>query len=129
MNERASVFDNVPDFDVGDFKPKAPKAEEKKPPVETLRAISVASNFPSREAPAAVPIAPPAPAVEAKREQRRYRTGRNVQLNIKADQDTLDLFYTIADTQGWVLGETLERAVEALHEKLSGVTMKDSGGQ
>ena len=128
MSERASVFDNLADFDVGGFTPKPPKAEEKKIPTEAVRAISVAANFPSREAPA--PVAAPKPVVEpeTRREQRRYRTGRNVQLNIKVDSGTLDTFYKIADAQGWVLGETLEQAVKALQEKLSASTMKESGG-
>lgn len=113
MNDRASVFDNSADFDVSGFTPKEPKVQEKKIPVEKVRAISEAANFPSREA-----AAPPVPAVEVQREQRRYRTGRNVQLNIKVKSETLEAFYNIADRQGWVLGETLERAVKALQDEL-----------
>jgi hypothetical protein len=113
MNDRASIFDNGADFDVSGFAPKEPKVQEKKIPVEKVRAISEAANFPSREA-----VAPPAPAAEVQREQRRYRTGRNVQLNIKVKSETLDAFYNLADTEGWVLGETLERAVKALQNEL-----------
>lgn len=122
MSERAGIFESGPDFDVSGFAPKQPTPPEKKPPVETVRAISEAARFPSREA------APPPPApVEAKRDQRRYRTGRNVQLNIKVKAETLDAFYKIADREGWVLGETLERAVKALDENLQRSKMKDSG--
>ena len=64
---------------------------------------------------------------EVKRDQRRYRTGRNVQLNIKVKAETLEAFYKIADREGWVLGETLERAVKALDESLKPAKMKDSG--
>ena len=42
-----------------------------------------------------------------------------MQLNIKATQDTVDLFYRLTDAQGWVLGETLERALEALERELA----------
>ena|SRR5579862_4078115 len=122
MSERAGIFDNGVDFDVSGFAPKQPAPQEKKPPVETVRALSEAARFPSREA------APPPPVVvEVKRDQRRYRTGRNVQLNIKVKAVTLDAFYKIADREGWVLGETLERAVQALDESLQRAKMKDSG--
>jgi hypothetical protein len=55
-----------------------------------------------------------------KREPRRYRTGRNIQLNIKARAEIIDAFYGIADRKGWVLGETFERAVAALERELAG---------
>jgi hypothetical protein len=128
MTERAGIFDSNMEFDVAGFAPK-PKVQEKKPPVETVRAISEAANFPSREA----TPPQPKPAVEPPREQRRYRTGRNVQLNIKVKSDTLENFYKIADAQGWVLGETLERAVKALQDALDaknerfGETQKPAG--
>lgn len=48
--------------------------------------------------------------------QRRRRTGRNVQFNIKAKPETIAAFYEVADANGWGLGETLEHAV-ALLEK------------
>jgi hypothetical protein len=56
--------------------------------------------------------------LQAQREPRRHRTGRNVQFNVKAAQDTVDAFYEISDRNGWVLGETLEKALAALHETL-----------
>jgi hypothetical protein len=40
------------------------------------------------------------------------------QLNIKVRSETLDAFYSIADAEKWVLGETLERAVAALQKDL-----------
>ena len=65
---------------------------------------AAAAGFKSREAPS------------PKGEQRRRRTGRNVQFNIKARAETIEAFCAIADAQGWGLGETLEQAV-ALLEK------------
>jgi hypothetical protein len=41
------------------------------------------------------------------------------QLNIKVRSETLDAFYSIADAEKWVLGETIERAVAALQKELS----------
>lgn len=129
MSDRAGIFDDK-DFDVSGFEPKKPKATDKKIPIETVRAVSEAANFPSREAapaaaapataPAAAPAAPAAAPAKpaAKRKRRRYRTGRNVQLNIKVKSETVDAFYALADSQGWVLGETLERAIDALKASL-----------
>jgi len=118
MTDRASVFDNSTDFDVSGFTPRPPKAAEKKIPAEAVRAISEAANFPSREAVKPPPPPAPVPKLEVKRELRRYRTGRNVQLNIKVSAETLEAFYNIADREGWVLGEALEHAVKALQDAL-----------
>ena len=108
--ERASVFDD--EVDISDFAPKAGDAPA--PPPEQIRTVSQAVNFRSREP----KPAPTVPAAPPRREQRRYRTGRNVQLNIKARSEAIDSFYAIADGQGWVLGEAFERAVEALQREL-----------
>jgi hypothetical protein len=112
MSERASIFDGDSDFDVSKFAPKQskPKTETS---AEAVRAMAENSDFRSRE---------PAPAPKkatAEKERRRYTTGRNVQLNIKVRSETLDAFYSIADAEKWVLGETLERAVSALQKELS----------
>ena len=49
--------------------------------------------------------------------QRRFRTGRNQQLNIKATEQTVQKFYRLADDANIPLGELLERALTALEEK------------
>jgi hypothetical protein len=111
MSERASIFDDGGDFDVSAFAPKQSKAKTETS-AEAVRAVAEKSEFRSRE---------PAPAPKkttAERERRRYTTGRNVQLNIKARSETLDAFYSIADAEKWVLGETLERAVAALQREI-----------
>ncbi len=54
--------------------------------------------------------------VEPIRQQRRHRTGRNQQLNIKATDQTVTKFYRIADEANITLGEVLERALTALEE-------------
>ena len=42
-----------------------------------------------------------------------------MQLNVKVRTETLDAFHRIADGQGWLLAETLERALDALERDLS----------
>ena len=109
--ERASIFDADSDLDVSGFTPRP--VEEPAVRREQVRAVSEAASFRSRE-----PRQPTLPTAPPRREQRRYRTGRNVQINIKARAETLEAFYAIADDQGWVLGEAFEHAVEALQRAL-----------
>ena len=111
---RASIFDEGADqdLDLTGFEPKKARAERPAESPEKVRALSEANHFPSR-APAR-PQPPESPPL-----RRGRRTGRNMQLNIKATQDTVDLFYRLTDSQGWVLGETLERALEALERELT----------
>jgi hypothetical protein len=52
-------------------------------------------------------------------EDHRRRTGRNIQLNIKATQATVDRLIAISDREGWVFGETLGHALEALDQVLA----------
>jgi hypothetical protein len=86
-----------------------------------VKAISESASFVSRE-PIQAPRETAAPAPVARqaqrepitREPRRHRTGRNIQLNIKARAETIDRFYALADRNGWVLGEAFEHAIAAL---------------
>lgn len=108
---RASIFEQTPELDLSGFAPK--RAPDKKAPgAEEVRAVTEAADFRSRESRPAKPAAP------QKREPRRYRTGRNVQFNLKASQETVDAFYSVCEGQGWVLGYTLERAIAALKREL-----------
>ena len=111
-NARAGLFEAEDDLDVSGFAPKKPKGAQPAA-AEEVRAVSEASSFRSRE-PAA---RKPAPTARPKREPRLYRTGRNIQLNVKVRQETLDSLYEMSDQQGWVLGETLEHALEALRRE------------
>lgn len=109
---RAGVFGAEDDLDISGFAPKPVERPAARP--EQVRAVSEAAQFQSRE-----PRKGPPPASTSKREPRRYRTGRNIQLNIKARADAIEAFYTIADQHGWVLGETFERAIDALRRELT----------
>lgn len=101
---RAAVFeaDDLSDFVPGTSAPK-PKPEE-------VRAIAKAAAFHSRES--TLPAEDP-----PRRSPRRYRTGRNVQLNLKVRQEAANAFYALADQLDLVLGEAFERAVDALRRE------------
>lgn len=112
---RASIFgEGEEGLDLSGFAPKTAR-DIQAPPADAIRAVSEAARFPSREAKPAPVSSPP-----VRREQRRHRTGRNVQFNIRARQETIDTFLAIADREGWVLGEVLEHAVAALERELAG---------
>jgi hypothetical protein len=49
-----------------------------------------------------------------RRQPRRFTTGRNQQLNLKATPQTIERFYRLADEKRLTLCETLELALEAL---------------
>jgi len=105
MAERAGLFEE--DLDLSQFTSQKPaKAEQPLP--EAVRAVAEGAKFQSRE--------PGKPSKQ--RQQRRYRTGRNIQLNTKVTMSTRDGFYEISDRYNWVLGETLERALQALKREL-----------
>jgi hypothetical protein len=105
-NDRASFFGGDDD-DLSDFKPKTP------PDKAAVKAVAEGAQFRSRD-PQALPVAP------TKREPRRYRTGRNQQLNLKVTAEAAEAFYALADEKGWVLGEVFERAIIALKRDLEG---------
>lgn len=108
--ERVPLFGNDDDLDLAAFRPKPPANAQQ------VKDVAEHAGFRSREAPVQ------ASAKTSRREPRRHRTGRNIQLNLKVTQEAMDAFYQLADRHGWVLGETFERAVAALAsdlEKLS----------
>jgi len=107
--------DPLDDLDLSEFKPR--NAPVPRPSSgETSRAAE-AAGFRSRE-----PRMPDAPAGGAggPDQQRRRRTGRNAQFNLKARPETIAAYCALADRMGWGLGETLERAVALLEERYGG---------
>jgi hypothetical protein len=101
------LFGQEDDFDISGFRPKPPARPEQ------VRDVAEHAGFRSREA-----VAPVATSAATSREPRRYRTGRNVQLNLKVRREALDAFYRIADAQDWVLGEAFEHAIAALEKSI-----------
>lgn len=133
--ERANLgfSDVLNDLDLSTFTPRSPRTpKDRKARAATLEAAE-AAGFKSREpkpaaelpakVPAALPDAPKAgqggavaPGTPEAIQQRRRRTGRNVQLNLKARPETIEAYCALADRMGWGLGETLEKAVELLEK-------------
>lgn len=89
---------------LGDLSDLAPRTRPAVPR-EVVDKVAKDAGFPSRQAPVEAP---------PRKEQRRRRTGRNQQFNIKASQATIDRFYAMADAADVPLGELLERALDAL---------------
>lgn len=106
---------NPLDLSVEDF---SPRVRDDKPRVdrETISQVAKDNGFRSRDA-ATVEAAAAAVAAAAPRRQRRFTTGRNQQLNIKATADTISRFNKLADELGLPAGALLERAVQVLEEK------------
>ena len=99
-----------------------PKPQPKAKPVESaqIEQIAAENGFPSRKArpvgrEAAAAAAPTeAPRAAVPTAVRRYTTGRNRQLNLKASDATIARFYRLADAQQITLAELFERAIDAL---------------
>jgi hypothetical protein len=105
MNDPQRVDPFGDDLGLSEFKPVVVK----KPKIEpaAIREVSEASGFPSR--------APPKASKGGA--QRRRRTGRNVQFNIKVTHETATLFTALADKHGLVFGELLEHALAAFQRE------------
>jgi len=100
MSDQIRVDPFAGALDLSDFKPTQPR----KPAAQkaAIREVSEANNFPSRA---------PERASVAKPVQRRRRTGRNVQFNIKATAETIARFTALADKRGLAFGELLDQLV------------------
>lgn len=103
MSDRVNPFGDLNDFVLAQPKEKSPKPVEK----AIIDQVAADNGFPSRQA--FKPEPRPAP-----RQQRRYTTGRNQQINVKATAETITRFYEIADEMNVPLGEVLARALDAL---------------
>ena len=123
IKERADLgFDDDPleDFNPAEWKPAATKSKKKPKPEEAAIAAE-ASGFKSRE-PKQAPVVDTKLANQGRAgepPQRRRRTGRNAQFNLKAKPETIEAYCALADAKGWGLGETLEKAVELLEREYS----------
>jgi hypothetical protein len=87
----------------------APKAKAPRPVAnDQIEKIAEANGFPSRQA---------AKTPARGRTGRRYKTGRNQQINIKATSQVIERLYSMADARRVPLGELLEQALDALERK------------
>lgn len=100
--QRANPFADIGNLPAFEPKPKAPKPVAN----DQIEKIAEANGFPSRQA-ARTP---------ARARGRRYRTGRNQQINIKATQQVIERLYKLADAKRIPLGELLEQALDALEK-------------
>lgn len=104
-SDRVNPFGNLNDFEPAQPKERRPKPVEK----AVIDQVAAENGFPSRQA-----VKPE--AAPALRKQRRYTTGRNQQINIKATSETIDRLNAMADRMNVPLGEVLARALNALEK-------------
>jgi hypothetical protein len=107
--------------DLAEFEAK-PKAQPKPVDPAMIDRVAQDNNFPSRLAPK--PGAEPGELETStpRKSRRRYTTGRNKQINIKATDQTIERFYRLADQQHVPLGELLDRALEAFERSVAPVS-------
>ncbi len=92
------------------FEPKAVIEQKAKRNNAEIEELANQHGFVGRQS------APLTPRTE--RSKRRFRTGRNIQINIKGELDTKNELYRLADYIDQPLGETLKRALAALQREL-----------
>ena len=110
MSDRASIFEKSK-LDIGGFEPRTDDTVRPQP--EQLEELTRGSKFRSREGAEPVPVI-------TRIQQRRRRTGRNVQFNIRATQEVIDEFKSLSEKMDWPDGLTLEKALQALKRSLAG---------
>ena len=98
-------------FDPKAWTPPKPKSDAEKPQKSATRQMAEAVGFKSREA--------QTPKIAEQKIDRRRRTGRNAQFNLKAKPETIEAFCQIADQKGWGLGEAFEQAVLLLQREIA----------
>ena len=107
---RRPILENLPSLDEAAAKFAPKQSTSNSPSPEKVAEVAEKLNFTSRES---------HPTVEAKvrRKPMYHRTGRTAQFTCKTSPEIVDAFYDFASQRGWKVGETFERAFEALCEK------------
>jgi hypothetical protein len=118
VQEHGDIFAGDDSLNLDRFKPK-PAGASDRPEPQDLRNIAERTKFVSREGKGAAPLAVPL----LRRGPRR--TGRTVTVTLKTTPECSNRFYALAEAQGWLVGETFERALVAL-EREKGETSHDS---
>ena len=106
MSERVNPLANLDDFTV------KPTSRKPKPQPQAIDQLAQEVGFPSRQPVSARPAEP------VRKQQRRYTTGRNVQVPIKATAETRALLEEMADELQVPFGEVLARALAALRREI-----------
>jgi hypothetical protein len=106
-----------PFADLSDFEPKPVSQPLPSVPPAVLDRVAQDNDFPSRQP---VRSASAGAVVSGRRPGRRYTTGRNQQINIKATSGVIERLYRIADARHMPLGEVLELALDALERQEAG---------
>lgn len=112
-SQRRSILDKPPQLDTSGFTPKT-TTDASAPKAEAIRAVAESVNFTSRES---APQPEERTTTSIRREQRRYRSGRNIQVSVKASREVAEAFYAMADKNGWLVAVTFEKAVAALQRE------------
>lgn len=103
MNERRKTFGKDPgpaeDVDAGDFQP----APIRRPDPAAARRVAEEGGY-----------ADPAPTLAPTDTQRRHRTGRTAQLNLKVTPENRARFAQLADAAGVSMNVLFERALDSL---------------
>ena len=110
MVDRINIFSQVDTdkpADLSRFAPK-PRAAAGRPSLTDLQAQPDSSKFVSRE-PVMAPVRPT---------PYRHRTGRNMQFNTRASQQTIERFEALRERLNVSKAEVMEHAIAALEEKL-----------
>ncbi|MEM7172455.1 MAG: stability/partitioning determinant [Pseudomonadota bacterium] len=104
--ERQSLFsDELNNLDPNAWVPPESKVSNDRKPTPETKQVAEEAGFQSR---------PTAGQGSAPKKQRRRRTGRNAQFNIKTTPEAIEEFTAIADALDWGLGETFEKAIPLL---------------
>jgi hypothetical protein len=103
-----------PFTDLSDFEPKPASSSTAAVRPAALEQVAEDNGFPSRQPKPSTTAAQETPH---RRAGRRYTTGRNQQINIKATAAVIERLYQIADTRHLPLGQVLEMALEALERQ------------
>ena len=101
MNDRVNPFSDLKDFSVEKNKKTKNFSNEN----AIIEQVASDNNFVSRSS--------HKNGLKDTKLQRRYTTGRNQQINIKATSTTIEKLYKIADEENIPLGEVLSRAIDA----------------
>ena len=105
--------DELEEFDPKAWTRPESKIANDRPGTAATKAAAKEAGFQSRPA-----------AGQETRRQRRRRTGRNAQFNIKTTQEAIAAFTAIADQLQWGLGETFEKAIPLLEQEYLGTSQK-----